>query len=176
MRERDRRLDDYFVKYSKMVIRNICLHVDYHTAEDLCQETFIRLSEDLERVEPIKMKAWLLEVSDNLTKDYLKKGGKYKVFLGLGTGAGEIIDYRSDIELIAEEREKSRIRCRVLERLKREKRDWYDSLIWHYVGHMSDREISRRKGVKVSLIGKWRQRAKEKLREWYKEEDEEDDD
>ena len=67
MREKDRRLDHYFVKYSKMVIRNICLHVDYHTAEDLCQETFIRLSEDLERVEPEKMKAWLLEVSDNLT-------------------------------------------------------------------------------------------------------------
>ena len=66
--------------------------MDDHTAEDLCQETFIRLSEDLERVEPEKMKAWLLEVSDNLTKDYLRKGGKYKVYLGLGASTGEIVD------------------------------------------------------------------------------------
>lgn len=66
-----------------------------------------------------------------------------------------------------EEREESRIKGRVLERLKREKRDWYDALILYYVGRMSDDEISRRKGVKKSLVGKWRQRAKEKLREWY---------
>ena len=176
MMEKDHRLDDYFVQYKDMVIRNIYLYVDYYTAEDLCQETFIRLSEDLERVEPEKMKAWLLEVSDNLTKDYLKKGGKYKVYLGLGVGTGEIVDFRSDTELIAAEREESRLRCRVLKRLRQEKQDWYDSLIWHCVGHMSDKEISKRKGVKASLIGKWRQRAKEKLREWYEEEDKGKDD
>ena len=43
MNEKDHRIDDYFVQYSDMVIRNICLYVDYHTTEDLCQETFIRL-------------------------------------------------------------------------------------------------------------------------------------
>ena len=32
------------------------------------------------------------------------------------------------------------------------------------------------KAGKASLIGKWRQRAKEKLREWYEEEDKGKDD
>ena len=77
MMEKDHRLDDYFVQYKDMVIRNIYLYVDYYTAEDLCQETFIRLQKYLERVKPEKVKAWLLAVSEHLALDYLKKGGKY---------------------------------------------------------------------------------------------------
>ena len=167
MNEKDHRIDDYFVQYSDMVIRNICLYVDYHTAEDLCQETFIRLSDHLDSLKPEEIKRWLLVVSERLALDYLKKGGQYSTTIGLEENEEKFADQRSDTALIVEEREESRIKGRVLERLKREKRDWYDALILYYVGRMSDDEISRRKGVKKSLVGKWRQRAKEKLREWY---------
>lgn len=168
MNEKDHRIDDYFVQYSKMVIRNICLYVDYHTTEDLCQETFIRLSDHLDTLKPEEVKGWLIVVSERLALDHLKKGGKYSTTVGLGEEEEQYADDRSDTELIVEEREESRRKGRVLARLKREKRDWYDALILHYVARMSDEEISRRKGVKKSLVGKWRQRAQEKLREWYR--------
>lgn len=167
MNEKDHRLDDYFVRYREMVIRNISLFVDYHTAEDLCQETFIRLGENLDCVKPEKVKAWLLVVSEHLALDYLRKGGKYRTTVGLKLEQEEFIDPGSDVELIVEEREESRKRIKVLGRLKLEKRDWYDALILRYVGRMSDKEISRTKKIKKSLVGKWRQRAQEKLRKWY---------
>ena len=73
MREMDHRLDDYFVQHKDIVIRNICLYVDYHTAEDLCQETFIRLQKYLDRVKPAKIVSWLIVVSEHLAMDHLKK-------------------------------------------------------------------------------------------------------
>ena len=170
MNEKDHRLDDYFVQYSNLVFRNICLYVDYHTAEDLCQETFIRLSDHLDSLKPEKIKAWLLVVSEHLSLDYLRKGGSCRTITGLKVEEKELIDPRSDTERIVEELEESRRKGKVLARLKLEKRDWYDALILRYVGSLSDEEISRRKGVKKSLIGKWRQRSQKKLREWYQKE------
>ena len=83
MKEKDHRVDDYFKCYGDVTFQNICLFVDYHTAEDICQETFLRLSENLDHVNARMVKAWLLVVSERLAKDYLKKGGKYSTRVGL---------------------------------------------------------------------------------------------
>ena len=171
MSERHHRLDDYFVRYRELIIRNLCLYVDYHTAQDLCQESFIRLADNLKRVEPEMVKAWLLVVSERLALDYLKKGGKYKSITELQTDHQELVDLRSDIERIAEERDESRRKLSALARLKQEKREWYDALILRYVGKMNDTAISEMLGIKRSLVGKRRQRAREKLREWYESEE-----
>lgn len=51
-RENDR-LDALFIEYRKIVIRNAYLFVkDYYIAEDICQETFIRLERNLGTVPP----------------------------------------------------------------------------------------------------------------------------
>ena len=170
MNEKDHRLDDYFVQYKDMVFRNIILYVDYHTAEDLCQETFIRLSEKREKVDHERIREWLLVVSEHLALDHLKRGGKIQTIIGLEPEKTEIPDLRLDTVLLAEEREESRRKYNVLFRLKMEKRDWYDALILKYVGHMSDKEISEKKGIRHSLVGKWRQRGREQLRKWYENE------
>lgn len=175
MSESYHHLDDYFVRYSKMVVRNLCLYVDYHTAQDLCQETFIRLSEHLDSVKPEKVKAWLLIVSEHLALDYLRKGGKYTTIVGLRVEREELFDLSTDTEQLVEEREESRKKFKVLSRLKKEKRELYDALILRYVGRMSDKKIGEEMGIKKSLVVKRRQRAREKLREWYKKEYPEED-
>ena len=121
MREMDHRLDDYFVQHKDIVIRNICLYVDYHTAEDLCQETFIRLQKYLDRVKPAKIVSWLIVVSEHLAMDHLKKGGQYTTVPGLNMADAELLEFCSDPAEIVLEREDSRKRLRVLERLRRER-------------------------------------------------------
>ena len=59
----------------------------------------------------------------------------------------------------------------LLERLRRERWDWYDVLMLYYVGRMTDGEISREKGIRRSLAAQWRKRAQDWLREMYKEEE-----
>lgn len=169
--EKYHHLDEYFARYNELIVRNLCLYVDYHTAQDLCQESFIRLAGHLDHVRPEMVKAWLLVVSERLALDYLKKGGKYKSMTGMKIEREELVDLRSDTERIAEEREESRKKLKALARLKLERREWYDALILRYVERMSDKVIGETLGIKRSLVGKQRQRAREKLREWYGEED-----
>ena len=107
------------MQHKDIVIRNICLYVDYHTAEDLCQETFIRLQKYLDRVKPAKIVSWLIVVSEHLAMDHLKKGGQYTTVPGLNMADAELLEFCSDPAEIVLEREDSRKRLRVLERLRR---------------------------------------------------------
>lgn len=44
-------LDFYVMKYQDVVIRNAYVYVkDYHVAEDICQETFIRFEQKMETI------------------------------------------------------------------------------------------------------------------------------
>lgn len=167
MKEKDHRLDDYFKCYGDMTIRNLCLFVDYYTAEDLCQETFVRLSENMDHVNPKTVKAWLLVVSENLAKDYLKKGGQYTTSVGLNPEQVDIEDSGSDVEKIVEEVEESRKKGKILKRLKRERPEWYDVLLMKYLENMSDRKIGKRLGITDVLVGQWRHRARRWLNDRY---------
>lgn len=167
MKEKDHRLDDYFKCYGNLTFRNICLFVDYHTAEDICQETFLRLSENLDHVPPQMVKAWLIVVSERLAIDFLKKGGQYRTNIGLNLDEVDIIDPDFDVEKIVEEKELSRKRKNILRRLKQEKPEWYHALIMKYTENISDRVIGRRMGVKESLVGQWRKRARMWLKDKY---------
>ena len=48
-------LDFYVMKYQDVVIRNAYVYVkDYHVAEDICQETFIRFEQKMKRFQTKK--------------------------------------------------------------------------------------------------------------------------
>ena len=158
-----------------MVIRNAYMHVkDYHTAEDISQEMFARLDENLDRVAPEKVKTWLLRVSDRLAMDYLKKGGKYEVTLGLEEFAEELVcgDYFDLSELMVR-KEDTKFRSNAVLRLREERPQWYDVLLMSYLEEMDLRSIGKELGIKPSLVGKWKERARELLWNWYTEEAEE---
>ncbi len=175
MKEKDHQLDDYFECYKDMLYRHVCTYVDHHTAEDICQETFLRLSKNLDHVHPEMVKAWLLRVSKRLALDYLKKGGKYKTEVGFDQEEMDIIDVHSDTERMVTEAEESREKYRVLESLEREKPEWFDALLMRYQERMSDREIGEAMGVKSSLVGQWRRRARRWLMDRYSVENKEND-
>lgn len=175
MKEKGHRLDDYFKCYGDMTFRNICLFVDYHTAEDICQETFLRLAENLDCVNSRMVKAWLIVVSERLAKDYLKKGGKHAARIGLRLDEVDLADLSSDVENMVEELEESRKKGSILKRLRKEKPEWYDVLLMKYLEDMSDRMIGRKLGIREALVGQWRRRARLWLQDRYFSEYEERD-
>ena len=61
---------------------------------------------------------------------------------------------------------------RVLECLEREKPRWHDALLMRYLERMSDREIGIEMGIKASLVGQWRHRARLWLKDRYSREEE----
>lgn len=175
MNEKDHRLDDLFKEYHTLVIRNAYLFVkDYHTAEDICQETFIRLGENLEKVRPEKVKPWLIRVSERLALDYLKKGGKHAVTPGLEACGEEFADeHYFDLSSMMVQREEVEYRERALDRLKMEKPEWYEILVMSCLEDMDNRTIGEELGVKPNLVSKRKERARRRLRDIYRDDYEE---
>ena len=177
MNDKNHLLDDSFEKYRTLVIRNAHLFVkDYHMAEDICQETFIRLGENLDRIPPENIRIWLIRVSERLALDAMKKGGKYTMILGLTeskymdslSGSGDL----SDLMVSREEKE---CRRNVLGELKKERPLWYETIVMCYLEEMDNPSIGRMLGVKTSLIGKWKERARKWLASRYESKYREED-
>ena len=167
MKKEDHPVDDYLKLYWHFILRNLQRMVDYHTAEDICQEAFLRLVQHLDHVPPKMVKAWLKEVSERLARDVLRKGGKYKTTVGLEIDEIDMPDEHSDTERILEELEESSKKRKVLECLKREKPEWYDVLLMWHLENMNDKEIGREIRIRPELAAQWRHRATLWLRARY---------
>ncbi len=167
-------MDEFLGKYRKLIINNAYLYVqDYYTAEDICQETFLRFYRSEKKIEARKAKTWLLEVSKRLALDHLRKGGKYKMEVGLEP---HVLDTKEntypDPCTILEEKEVSQNKKTVLERLRDEKPIWYEAIIWSSVCDKNNSEIGEIMGASPVLVSKWKERGKKWLQSKYEMEEE----
>ena len=74
------RFTRYVDLYQGLVMNNAKKYVDHQTAEDVAQDTFIKMLENLEGLEDATVKDWLAVVSMNIAKDYAKKGGSIDTY------------------------------------------------------------------------------------------------
>lgn len=171
MEKKNYRLDDFFTKYRTIVIRNAYLFVqDYYSAEDICQEAFIRLEEHLDYIPPEKVRAWLLCVSERLAVDYLRKGGQYEIKVDFDEKKLDSwIQDDYDLSCLMAEKEEYEQKGKILKRLKKEKPLWYEAVCMSYLEDMDNPSIGKELGVKPSLVSKWKERAKHWLRTAYEE-------
>ena len=67
-----------FWKYQNLIIQ-VALNrtEDLFCAQDICQETFLKLYSYRDRIEEEKAKGWMLVVSYNKTCDWLRRNKKY---------------------------------------------------------------------------------------------------
>ena len=77
MSQKLERFHKYLNLYQKLVKANAGTFVDDQLAEDVAQETFIKMYEHLDVLKDETVKQWLIVVSGNIAKDYIRKGGKY---------------------------------------------------------------------------------------------------
>ena len=67
----------YLAEYEKLVLANAGNFVEPQLVEDVAQETFLRLYERMDYLDDDRVKNWLIVVSGNIAKDYLRKGGSH---------------------------------------------------------------------------------------------------
>lgn len=173
MKQDNHLFDDFFLRYRNDVIRNAYFIVkDYHVAEDICQETFIRFGEHMDEIRTDEALGWLFCVSGNLALDYLRKGGKYTTELGLehedidADSFGSCMDPSYIYEQKCEQEYEREIEYKVLGKLKKKKPAWYKLLCMCYEGNMDTSQMGEELGVTSNLTSKW----KERLGKWIKKE------
>ena len=67
------RFNSYVNRYQKLIMVNAEKFVDHQTAEDVSQDTFLKMLQHMEYLDDSTIKQWLIVVSGNIAKDYLKK-------------------------------------------------------------------------------------------------------
>ncbi len=163
----DRLWEEYFMKYHNMVLRNASLWVnDYHTAEDICQETFIRLLIHMDKVPPAKIKGWLICVSDHLALDVLRKHQRWDLAKDRLIEAFE--KKRSqEPDSILEQMEEFQETGMALKALKDVRPNWYEAIRMSCLEDMDARSIGKELGVRPMLVSKWKERGRRWLRDVY---------
>lgn len=169
MSQKLNRFYEYLQKYEKLVVANAGNFVDEQLAEDVTQETFLRMYEHLNYLEDDKVKNWLIVVSGNIAKDYIKKGGKSK------TASIELVD----LEFQMEERASSAEECYEMEEKQKAVREllrtacnllyeknpnWYYIMIDSCMLGMSSAEIGKVLDLKPGHVDVHKSRARDYLR------------
>ena len=168
MNEKYHQLDEYFEMYSDAVLvyaRRIVK--DHYTAEDICQDTFFALGENLHKVDPDCVPGWLLRTAKRKALDHLKKGGRYKMEYGLEEKEEFIQKSGEDAGSILERKEAIREKFEVYLKLKKEKPDLYEALHMSCVEGMSDKDIAQELHISAALVGKRKQRGRDWLKKHY---------
>ncbi|MGN0335285.1 MAG: RNA polymerase sigma factor [Lachnospiraceae bacterium] len=163
------RFQIYYEKYQKMVMKAAECYVDSDTAEDITQETFLRLHEILDEMPDAKVKPWLLVVSDHLAKDCMKKGGKKKEIIMPAEVVGENIKetMKSPEDTLVEKEEKEAVRTlgrTALKKLYERDQTWYRIIVGTVCLGLSSRIVGEKLGMRGPHVNTTKERAKKYLR------------
>lgn len=81
MNKNEEKFIRYMTKYEKLITfivrKNMLKYDDWYLAEDIGQETFLRMYRHIDYLSDETVFFWLIAVANNLVRDYRKKGGKY---------------------------------------------------------------------------------------------------
>lgn len=159
----------YLELYGKLVKVNAGNFVREEYVEDVVQDTFLKMLEHLNYLEDDTVKAWLIVVSGNIAKDYLKKGGRYET---CPMDPKEFEIQRQEMNESAEECFERAERqmaawqlCRAACQLLYEKNpNWYYVMIDSYFLEMTSEQIGKVLNLSAGNVDVIRSRAKKYLR------------
>lgn len=154
-------LESLMREYGDDVLRMAYLYVkDMHTAEDMFQETFLKVSQKLDTFEGrSSMKTWLLSIAMNTCRDYLKSAYHNKV-VPMYDFAEKQLNTKGDFERLERAERQETIKDAVMELPEHYK----DVVLCVYFRQLGMEETAQELGVSVGTVKSRLSRAKEKLR------------
>lgn len=154
-------LEGLMREYGNDVLRMAYLYVkDMHTAEDMFQEVFLKVNEKLDTYEErASIKTWLLRITMNTCKDYLKSAYHNKVVPMFDFEEEGILAQDSFGEVERQEEAKT-----VREMVQKLSEPYRDVVICVYFREMGIKETAKELGISEGTVKSRLFRAKEKLK------------
>lgn len=158
-----------YLKYQKLILKVAYDHIgDYHAAQDICQEAFLRLHHYFDSMPENKVKAWLIVVVTNLAKDSKRKGGKYAELVGLPkVEEDDPASFSYDIEYCLEQLVTQEFIAEAFARLRKKNIMWYDMLVLVECMEIPRKKIAEEYGIAVTTVDGYLKRAKEWMKKHY---------
>ena len=165
-------LSELVDKYQNLVF-SICYKMtkDYFISQDLTQETYLSAFRRLGSFDGANEKAWICRIASNKCIDYIRSGA------GRTVPADEEMmpEGHSDEGLPERESEENDTRERLRINCSRLKDPYNEVATLFFADEMSPDEIARRRSTNVKTIQTQIYRARNQLREIYREEYSKDD-
>jgi RNA polymerase sigma-70 factor (ECF subfamily) len=156
--------DQYYQRVRKFILHTV--RNDW-VADDLVQETFIRVNNNLENVrDPSKLQAWIFRIAYNLCQDYFRNQGK-----AANSGSEEISEETAPAKIptIQKELEQGQMRKCVFGLVNRLPESLRSVIILSDVSEFSQREIAEILGITVENMKIRLHRARKKLKNLLEE-------
>lgn len=166
----DTAFDILVEKYQKSVHALVWQKIgDFHYAEDITQETFLRAYRKLSTLRnPSKFLGWLYVIAKRLCQNWLHKQKSVQQLQSLEDTSMEEVSESDYARYASEQRESEATEHRfeivkkLLDKLSESERT---VIVLHYLGEMTIKEISRSLGVSVEAVKVGLYRARKRLRE-----------
>lgn len=168
------KFQEIYEEYKNLVLKSVHdMTGDFHLAQDICQETFLRLHGYQDNIIVSKVKGWLLVVSSHLVYDYMKKASSRREILTDGSRDSDtgVIDDQASIYL--EQAEQKQLCSSMLRALREKNEDWYEVLMLvEYLG-VPRKVVARKRGVSLSTIDNYLRKSKKWMKANFQKEYEE---
>lgn len=143
---------------------------DYHLAQDICQETFLKLLGFQDYADEKRIKSWLVVVAMNLVRDRKRKGGKYKEILNLQEELKDTADARNNVDRYLEQLGQREFKDHILMELYKKKPIWYEVFMLAEYLEVPRKQIAKKYNVSLSSIDSYLKKSKRWLKDNFEKE------
>lgn len=167
----DDKYNTIFSEYYNGILKLISKRVhNYDLAQDICQETFIRLYANIDDIDEVSVKGWLIVTARNIAID-LNRRSKHIEYLNVydekdSEAFDHIIKGKAFVESEYNEKLRKEFRIKILKHIQSVNKDWHTIIEYTVMLDKSQDEIARQMGISKEVLRGKLFRA----RKWIKKE------
>ena len=168
----NREFNEIYEKYKNLVLKVAYIYsgYNYDAAEDITQDTFLKLYTGFKDFKIEKIPAWLYTVTKNSALNYRKKYGCLVSIDDEESGLENTLSTGSTEEGYIEREhktEKENLNDRILSGLMEKNQRWHDAVLLAYYMDIPQERVAEIMGVKIGVLHSILHRAKVWIRKTY---------
>lgn len=169
---KNKRFEQYFLQYKNLVIRMVMNKTgDYQAAQEICQQVFISLYTNMDRVTPELVKAWVMRCTQNAIVDHIRRAKiREEIFLDLSVAESGNILVEELLNAHEERMDNQALAGRILRAVKAANEQWYEVLMMYCVDCLTYPEIAEKLNISVPVLRARIYRARMFVREKFGDE------
>lgn len=165
-----------YEKHKDVIIKIVMRYsnMNYHVAEEITQDVFIKLYEHFDTFEEEYLVPWMVVTAKNEALNYLKKAEREIPNENIDYILGELEYVSSAEETVFEKMEAELIireKKTLLDKLYEVNKRWYEAMTLVYVNGKKQQEVADILGIDIEVLHSVLYRARKWVRENYKPED-----
>lgn len=168
----NKEFEEYFLKYKNLVMRIVMNKTgDYQLAQEICQQAFMALYRNRNRIEPEMVKAWLIRCAQNAVVDHYRREGHKDEAVAKTTVAeqGNTLVEES-IEIFEEHRHNKELLGNIFREVRKVNEQWYEVLVLSCVDGMTYGAAAKQLNIPEGVLRTRMHRARAFIRERFGEE------